>query len=300
MSKLNLDCMVFGSSGYIGKNLVFYLSKLGHNVLIPQNKSGSQIDIRDRSELSNINWDVDVIYFFSGLTGNSQSFLEYKKFLESNELGILNILDSIVSSEYRPRLIFPSTRLIYEGSDRSLKEGDKKDPKTIYGVSKLSCEYYIRAYSEIYDIDYTILRICVPYANFVDDSYSYGTIGNFINQIKNSNEITLYGDGLLKRTFTHMHDLLAGIHLSSISRNAKNQTYNLPGEDYTLIEVAELLSKKYGSKISFVPWPETEKKVETGSTFFDSSKIKQELGFVITKTLSDWVDEVSIQPGANK
>lgn len=300
MSELNLDCMVFGSNGYIGKNLAFYLSKLGHNVLIPKNNSGSQIDIRDRSELGNIDWDVDVIYFFSGLTGNSQSFLEYKNFLESNELGILNILDSIASSKHRPRLIFPSTRLIYEGSERGLKEGDKKDPKTIYGVSKLSCEYYIRAYSEIYDIDYTILRICVPYANFVDDSYSYGTIGNFINQIKKSNEITLYGDGRLKRTFIHMHDLLAGIHLSSISRNAKNQTYNLPGEDYTLLEVAELLSEKYGSKISFVPWPDIEKKVETGSTFFDASKIKKELSFKITKRLSDWVSEVSIEPGASK
>jgi len=299
MSELNLDCMVFGSNGYIGKNLTFYLSSNGHNVIIPRNNSGSQIDIRDRLELESIDWDVDVIYFFSGLTGNSQSFLEYKNFLESNELGILNILDSITSSKYKPRLIFPSTRLIYEGSTRRLKEGDKKDPKTIYGVTKLSCEYYIRAYSEIYDIDYTILRICVPYANFVDDSYSYGTIGNFINQIEKSNEIILYGDGRQKRTFTHMHDLLAGIHLSSTSRKAKNETYNLPGEDFTLLEVAELLSERYGTKISFVPWPDIEKKVETGSTCFDAGKIKKELGFMCTKRLSDWVRKVNIEPGVN-
>ncbi|MBK6876269.1 MAG: hypothetical protein IPG99_07415 [Ignavibacteria bacterium] len=37
----------------------------------------------------------------------------------------------------------------------------------------------IEAFSNMFEMDYTIFRICVPYGNKFGSSYSYGTIGFF-------------------------------------------------------------------------------------------------------------------------
>ena len=44
---------------------------------------------------------------------------------------------------------------------------------------------------------FTIFRICVPYGNLIDELYSYGTIGFFINRAMKGQNITIYGDGSL-------------------------------------------------------------------------------------------------------
>jgi len=234
-----------------------------------------------------IDLKVDYIFMFAGLTGTYVGFDKANIFVNVNEMGLINLLNCIRESKYRPKIIFPSTRLIYKGADKALKEDDEKETKTIYAVNKIACENLLYAYRQNFDIPYTIFRICVPFGNMFSDDYSFGTIGFFIRQASNDRRITLYGDGSIKRTFTSMHDLCKQIVEVGMERVSDGEIYNIGGHTYSLRNAAEIIASYYKAEISFISWPERDLKMESGSTYFDSSKIERVMGKIVFESLEE-------------
>ena len=292
-----MKCAVIGGKGYIGKHLAFYLSGRGHDVktydIIPcEEKNYWCVDMTNNKSVSHIDLDVDYIFMFAGLTGTYVSFDAYEKYVSINEIAILNLLDAIRKSEYHPKVIFPSTRLVYKGYDKPLKEGDEKESKTIYAANKLACEGYLQAYRDSFDIPYTVFRICIPYGNLLSSDYSFGTIGFFIKQAKAGKNITLFGGGTIKRTFTHMADLCYQIVEGAMKINSDGQIYNVGGETLSLCQAAKIVAKKFGTKVVSVPWPEKDMRIESDHTYFDDTKIQALLGGLTYKRLEDFSKDI--------
>ena len=285
--------ILFGSEGYLGRNLNKFFQQEKIKVVLPEINLKGKIDLTKYKNLENIDWDVDAVFIFAGKTGTYNSFLDYENFLKSNDLIVLNILNSIKNSNYKPRIIFPSTRLVYKGSNKLLKEDDIKEAKTIYAINKLSCENYIKAYENVFNIPYTIIRICIPYGNLVGDNYSFGTVGNFINRAA-KDKIMLYGKGELRRTFTHIKDLCRILELAAVSDKTINRTINMPGEELLLKDVANFIARRFSSKVEFVDWPTKDLLIESGNTVFDSSYLEKLLNTSIEYKFADWVKEISI------
>ena len=291
---------VIGANGYIGKHIVSYLQRY-YDVNVDSYDIVAECDLpnyhkanlTDKESIKVLNLDVDYIFMFAGLTGTYNGFNEYQKFISINELGLLNLLDAIKNSEYRPKVIFPSTRLVYKGVDKSLKEDDLKECKTIYAANKLACEGYLQAYHDSFDIPYTIFRICLPYGNLLSTDYSFGTVGFFIRQAKAGKDITLYGGGNIKRTFTHMEDLCYQIIEGSFHHESNGQTYNVGGETLSLHDAAEIIAAKYGTKVTEIPWPERDLRIESSHTYFDDTKIRSLLRNMNPyKKLSDFTNDL--------
>ena len=291
---------VIGANGYIGKHIVSYLQR-HYDVNVDSYDIVAEcdlpnyhkVDLTDKESIKGLNLDIDYIFMFAGLTGTYNGFNEYQKFISINELGLLNLLDAIKYSEYRPKVIFPSTRLVYKGVDKSLKEDDLKECKTIYAANKLACEGYLQAYHDSFDIPYTIFRICLPYGNLLSTDYSFGTVGFFIRQAKAGKDITLYGGGNIKRTFTHMEDLCYQIIEGSFHHESNGQTYNVGGETLSLHDAAEIIAAKYGTKVTEIPWPERDLRIESSHTYFDDTKIRSLLRNMNPyKKLSDFTNDL--------
>ena len=275
---------IIGSKGYIGNHLEYFLRRLDYHVesydIMELNEdSYCQCNLSDREQIEKINLNVDYIYMFAGKTGTKNGFDCYEDYITSNEISLINLLDAIRKSPYRPKVIFPSSRLIFKGQERPLKEEDEKETKTIYAVNKLACENLLYAYSNMYDIPYTIYRICIPFGNMLAKDYSFGTVGFFIRQAKEKGVITLYGDGRNKRTFTNIGDLCRQIELSVSKGESKNQIYNIGGTIYSLIDAAREIAKHFDATINFIPYPEDDLKIESGSTFFNSTKLEALTGY---------------------
>jgi len=291
---------VIGANGYIGKHIVSYLQRYydvnvdSYDIVAECDLSNyHKVDLTDKESITVLNLDLDYIFMFAGLTGTYNGFNEYQKFISINELGLLNLLDAIKNSEYRPKVIFPSTRLVYKGVDKSLKEDDLKECKTIYAANKLACEGYLQAYHDSFDIPYTIFRICLPYGNLLSTDYSFGTVGFFIRQAKAGKDITLYGGGNIKRTFTHMEDLCYQIIEGSFHHESNGQTYNVGGETLSLHDAAEIIAAKYGTKVTEIPWPERDLRIESSHTYFDDTKIRSLLRNMNPyKKLSDFTNDL--------
>lgn len=288
---------IIGGNGYIGKHLNFYLKQKGYNPMVYDIQDCDvsnyrKIDITNTKSVNEIDLDVDIIYMFAGLTGTYAGFDNYEKYLKTNELSLLNLLDAIRNSDYRPKVVFPSTRLVYKGRDNALSEDAEKETKTIYAVNKLACEGYLQAYHESFDIPYSIFRICIPYGNMLSTDYSFGTIGFFIKNAKAGKDITLYGGGSVKRTFTHMEDLCYQIVEASMKEESNGQTYNVGGETLTLRQAAVVIANKYLTKVIDVPWPERDLRIESSHTYFDDSKIQTLLGNITYKRFEDFSKDI--------
>lgn len=289
---------VIGSKGYIGKHVVWYLQNHydcqidSYDIFESCDINYHKIDLTDKESIKGINLDVDYIFNFAGLTGTYIGFDKYDSFININEKGLCNLLDYIRHSCYRPKVIFPSTRLVYRGEDKPLKEDDEKETKTLYAVNKLACEGLLQAYNASFDIPFSIFRICVPYGNLLSNDYSFGTVGFFIKQAKLGKDITLYGGGGVKRTFTHMEDLCYQIIEGAINKNSDKQIYNVGGEVWSLSDVAKIIASRYGVNVISVPWPEKDIRIESGHTYFDDFKIKSLLNIDSYKSIVEFSNDI--------
>lgn len=288
---------IIGGRGFIGKHLDYYLRKRGVNSYVYDIEELKQpfyksIDITQSSSLTSVDFDVDYIFMFAGLTGTYAGFDAYEKYVAINELGLLNLLNAIRKSQYRPKVIFPSTRLVYRGKDKPLKEEDEKDFKTIYAANKIACEGYLKAYYDSFDIPYTVFRICIPYGNLLSSDYSFGTVGFFIKQAMAGKDITLYGGGSIKRTFTHMEDLCRQVIEGALKAESNGEIYNIGGETLSLYDAAEIIAKKYGVNVTAVPWPERDLRIESDHTYFDDTKIQALLGGMTYKRFEDFSKDI--------
>lgn len=280
---------LFGGNGYLGSQLAAYLSA-----------QGTACDVFDiptfdvtRAEC----WesfhaaDYSAILFFTGMTGTEKSFTDAERFLNVNELGLLNLLVRMVPlGPQAPKIIFPSTRLVYKGADYPLAEDAPKEAKTVYAANKLACEYLLQAYNVRYGIPYAVIRICVPYGNIVSANYSYGTIGFFLRQAETGGPITLYGDGSLRRTFTHVADICSAV--GGLIRSNSTGIFNVGGQDMSLLDAAKIIAEKKQVEISFVSWPSDALALESGSTVFASGRLERMTGWHTTKSLFDFAEEI--------
>lgn len=296
-----MKAVIIGVNGYLGRNLYQFLMSKEVEVVgvdISENPVDSSIryqkaDITKINEISGVDLMVDVVYLFSGLTGTWEGFHSYSNFVDVNEKGLLNLLTVHNQQMSRARIVFPSTRLVYKGvTDKYLNENDETHPKTIYALNKLSCENILNIYYEVFNINYTVFRICVPYGHLIPGCFSYGTIGFFLNKALNGQNIQLFGDGSLKRTFTHIEDICFRIWKAVLLKSTENQIYNIGGEVFSLRELSEIIGEQFNIGVDYVPWSHEALIVESGDTIFDGSKLDNIVSEPYQHSISNWVKSI--------
>ena len=290
--------LLIGSNGYLGRHLSVFLDKNGFDNLNYDIQPAAfeglnnfrQFDITDKDSFQNLDPNVDFIFLFAGLTGTADGFDKYQDFVKINEIGLLNLLDWMRSSGSKARIIFPSTRLVYKGrKNYALKEDDAKETKTIYALNKLAAENLLWMYQNAFGIDYTVFRICVPYGNLFGNAYSYGTIGFFLDKASKKEDIVLFGDGSIRRSFTHVADICKTIYDAILNDGTKNLSFNIGGENLSLLDAASLVAGKFGVGIKFMPWPEMALKLESDDTVFDESKLSSLINTSRIFDLQNWL-----------
>ena len=106
--------------------------------------------------------------------GKGQLGNELRSCLESMaaEIGPIDRLYACLL--YTSRVVYPSSRLVYAEKKRSsITETDRKDPKSVYAITKLAAEHYIKLYANCFGTKYCILRMCTPFGTLIDGAQSY-------------------------------------------------------------------------------------------------------------------------------
>ena len=290
---------ILGANGYISRNLRFVLERDYQDCEIilyglePNSVDGCSnyftVDMTDRESIKMIDFSVDVIFMFVGKTGSANGFDEYDSFIDSNEKALLNLLSEYRCQKSNARIVFPSTRLVYKGAKGPQKEDADKEFKTIYAINKFACETYLEQYNRVFDVQYTVLRICIPYGTLIKNASSYGTAEFMLSRATTGENIVLYGDGSVRRTLIYMEDLCRTMIEASLAKNCANDVFNVGGEDYSLKEMAGLIAQKYGVGVEYKNWPDIARKIESGDTVFDSAKLDAIVGCKRLMKFADWI-----------
>lgn len=277
-----MKAIVIGANGYLARHLVKAAILKNIEVLACSSKDFSidghqnylRINITDPKSIEKLDFSADVVFVFAGLTGTTIGFSRYEEYVRVNLIGLLNLLDAIRKKNRFIRIVFPSSRLVYQGKENELlREDSEKQPKTIYALTKQAGESALEMYRNAFGLNYTIYRICVPYGNLLGNEYSYGTIGFMLEKARSGEPITLFGDGRQKRTFTHVSDICDAILESCLSEKTQNQIFNIGGETFSLREIAEMIAEKHSVSVIFKEWNKLDFAIESGDTIFDSSKL---------------------------
>lgn len=252
--------LVTGGAGFIGSHLVDQLIADGEKVIVVDNLSSGalnnindkaifyNLDISDRNLVEVFEHEKPEYVYHLAAQSNVTSSIENPEYdANINILGTINILNLCKQYSIR-KIIYSSTAAVY-GTPfyLGIDENHPINPNSFYAISKYTSEQYIKTYSRLYGIDYTILRyanVYGPRQNYISEG---AVITSFINKLLNNEQPIIHGNGKQTRDFIYIKDVIEA-NILTLSKGS-GQIFNIgTGVRISIIELLEIISKETGSK----------------------------------------------------
>ncbi len=201
-----------------------------------------------------------------------------------NTRGTLHVLDAARRAGVK-RVVYGSTTWVYQDCAETEVNEDTviAAPSHLYTATKLAGETYCRAYSQLFDVEYTILRFGIPYGPRAREG---AVVPIFVRKAFAGEPLTVAGDGQQFRKFVYVEDLAEGIVLG-LKPAAANRIYNLDGrEKVTILEIAQAVQETVGD----VEIVHTEARPgDFGGKEVDSTRAETELSWVPSTSFREGV-----------
>ncbi len=125
-----------------------------------------------------------------------------------NILGFLNLLEGARAGG-TGRVVFASSGgVVYgESDDLPHREEARKLPVSPYGVSKLTSEFYLAAYAQLYGMKCVSMRYANVYGPRQNPHGEAGVVAIFCSRIKRGEALTVFGDGGQTRDYVFVGDV---------------------------------------------------------------------------------------------
>ena len=135
-----------------------------------------------------------------------------------------NALDSARGYKDIHFIYFSSSMVYGNFGTKEVNEDSQCKPIGIYGTLKYAGELMIKAYKQVFDLPYTIIR---PSALYGERCVSRRVGQIFIENAIQNLDININGDGKDKLDFTYIEDLVMGITNCCDNEKAINETFNI-------------------------------------------------------------------------
>lgn len=316
--------LVTGGCGYIGSHTTVELLNAGHEVIIVDNLSNSQvevlnrirritgkdvvfyqIDLLDKPALSEVflNHQLDAVIHFAGLKAVGESVAIPLAYYHCNVTGTI-ILCELMKENNVKKLVFSSSATVYGIPDTvPVSESSAIRSTNPYGRTKVMIEEILR---DLYTSDPEWSISLLRYFNPVG-AHESGLIGEepkgipnnimpYITQvaIEKLPELRIFGndyptsDGTGVRDYIHVVDLATG-HLKALSKIAYTSgvsAYNLgTGRGYSVLELIKAFEKVTGCEI---PYRIVERRPgDVAASYADCQKAWIELEWAAVKGIDD-------------
>ena len=168
-------------------------------------------DIADRAFMEQLfaNHSFDVVVNLAAQAGVRYSLENPHAYVDSNLVGFMNILEGCRHSKVN-HLVYASSSSVYGMNKKQpFSASDCTDfPISLYAATKKSNELLAHSYSHLFGLACTGLRFFTVYGPFGRPDMAYYS---FTKAIDSGIPIDVYNDGDMKRDFTYIDDIVAGI-----------------------------------------------------------------------------------------
>ncbi len=181
------------------------------------------------------------------------SFAHPREVMESNLWGTVNVLEAIRTMPGVKRAVCTSSSEIYGTAQYApIDEDHPLNPSSPYAASKVAADRTAYSYFNTYHLPISIIR---PFNTF-GPRHTYDVIPKFIRFALEGKPLTVHGDGLQRRDFTYVDDMVDAFLVMGSHPKAVGQAVNFgTGRDVTIKKTAELIQKYSGSKSPIVYIP---------------------------------------------
>ena len=304
--------LVTGALGFIGSNLCRTLADLGASVLavdsLLPDYGGNHFNLAGYEDKVKINVaDVrghameylvqgqDILFNLAGQVSHIDSMTDPFTDLEINCTAQLWILEAVRKRNPGLKIVYAGTRQIY-GKPQYLPVDERHllSPTDVNGINKISGEFYHLVYHSVYGIRACSLRLTNTYGpRQLIRHNRQGFFGWFVKKAVLGETIELFGDGLQKRDFDYVDDVVDAFLRAGAMEQADGQVFNLGGDEpVSLKDLAKLMIDVAGrGEWKVTPFPEERKKIDIGDFYADASRIREVLG---------WEPRVKLREGVER
>ena len=218
-----MKILITGGLGFIGSNFYNHISEkypdyelvildcetYAANVKNIDNGRDARVikfDIQDRDRLFKLFevYGFETVIHFAAESHVDNSILNPLKFVQTNIIGTINLLDASV--KYGINLFYHiSTDEVFGhlGPTGSFDENTPYDPRSPYSASKASSDHFVRAYHHTFGLP-VIISNCSN--NFGPNQHEEKLIPTIIKNIINGSPIPVYGNGTNVRDWLYVMD----------------------------------------------------------------------------------------------
>lgn len=302
--------LVIGGLGFLGANLTRRLRAEGRHVTAATRAVAAhaetaeafrrdgitviEADLRHASTMVEAVAGQEVIVNLAGESGAVKSMEEPIADLEGNCRGNLVLLEAMRAHNPSAKLVFVGSRLQYgKPSTLPVSEDHARDALCVHAVHKNTIEDYLRVYSQLFGLRYTIARVTNPYGpGQPAGRIAYGVVNRMIHLALADQSLPIYGDGRQQRDYIYVDDVSAALTALADSDSANGRAFNVgSGRGTALIDMAKaIVHAAGGGRTHHVEWPRLAEQIETGDFIADISRIDREIGWRPMTSLTDGLD----------
>ncbi len=293
--------LLTGGAGFIGSNLTDELISKGHEVIVVDDLSSGkqknlnpkarfyQMDLRD-PRLSEVfeKHKPDIVNNHAAQISVTNSVSDPIKDAEINIIGLLNVLKNAKEYGAKKVISVSSGGVVYGEPPLPAREDMPFDPLSPYGISKTTGEFYLRFYSKVHGLRYTIFRYSNVFGPRQDPHGEAGVIAIFSRLMLKGNQPKIFGTGEAQRDYVYVKDVVNANILAM--EMGDQEAFNIgTGTPTSVNELFRKLKAATGYKGEAKYEP--ERPGELMKNYLDASKAKAILGWQPKYSLEDGLKE---------
>lgn len=256
--------LVTGGAGFVGSRIVRQLAAAGCREIIvidnmirgrPKNLAGIapgvvqliEGDIRDRALVAATLDDVDTVFHQAALR-ITHCAAEPGAAIQVMVDASFNLLELCREAGVR-KLIFASSASVYGMADTfpTTEQQNPYNNRTLYGAAKVFGEAMLRAFNDMYGLDYVALRYFNVYGPGMDLHGKYTEVLiRWMELLERGEPPVIFGDGLQTMDFIHVDDV-ARANILAATAPVTDTVFNIAsGRETSLHELAHRLARAMG------------------------------------------------------
>lgn len=261
-----MKILIIGASGYIGANILKYLSDRGYEIIATSRKWNCEeniqrkiknvdINLNDVSSYRHFLGEVDVIIYLAGPGAplrNQLSSMLINEYLTN----LAVFLEENAKIKNCPIIFSSSGGTVYGvGKGVPFKESDPLNPVNPYGLLKVLSENLLSFFYKTKSTPYISMRIANPFGGIAHSKVDQGVIDIFARKIFSGEIIEIWGNGLAVRDYIYMEDLMFTFELAINSSDINGAVNIGSGIGSTLDSICSLIEYKSNLKFDRVYKP---------------------------------------------